>query len=629
MKKLLFLLVLFSKFTIAQVNVSVFAKSKIAKVSPYIFGRNNSFSSTNPNSTLSSEDFTRIKDAGVQFFRESGGNNSTKYNWRKKLSSHPDWYNNVYVNDWDKTAKSLQKNFPNAQGMWSFQLIGKAAKTSTANFNDYGYNKSQWWEGVNQNLAGNGELNPTGNKAKKEGDANLYLEDWPADSTVGILKHWFGQNGIGLDKEKVQYWSMDNEPEIWNGTHDDVVNNQFTAEELIQSYIKVAKKARAAYPAIKLCGPVTANEWQWYNWSNGPIEYNGKKYPWIEYFLLRIAEEESKSGVRLLDVIDIHFYPNNKNPQEIVQLHRVFFDQNYAFSGANGVKNVNGSWDNSQNKEFIFGRINGWLNKYFGENHGRTLGLTELGFDKTNPNVTAVTYASIMGEFMRNNVEIFTPWSWETGMWETLHLFSKNTFKDLLKTESADESIVSVYSTINEKNDQINLILVNRSLTSIQKTNVKINDFIIDQSVANRIILKNIPNSETFFSESKNAKTVSKVNVINNELYIDLEPLSVSSITLSGILGTYMQKVLAVEPTSNSKISVYPNPSSNSFILKNIETEISHLYLTNLGGLLINDRISLSPDFRFSIPPSVSSGVYLLNIEYTNKDKTTLKLIIN
>jgi hypothetical protein len=310
-------------------------------------------------------------------------------------------------------------------------------------------------------------------------------------------------------------------------------------------------------------------------------------------------------------------------------LHRVFFDENYAFSGANGVKNVNGSWDNSQNKEFIFGRINGWLNKYFGENHGRTLGLTELGFDKTNPNVTAVTYASIMGEFMRNNVEIFTPWSWETGMWETLHLFSKNTFKDLVKTESADDSLVSVYSTINEKNDQINLILVNRSLTSIQKTNVKINDFIIDQSFANRIILKNIPNSETFFSESKNAKTVSKVNVINNELYIDLEPLSVSSITLSGILGTYMQKVLAVEPTSSSKISVYPNPSSNSFILKNIETEISHLYLTNPSGLLINDRISLSPDFRFSIPPSVSSGVYLLNIEFTNKDKTTLKLIIN
>src|SRR4051794_6537135 len=68
-------------------------------VSPYLYGRNNSLSS-NPGSNFVPE-WTRLKDARVRFFRESGGNNSTKYNWRRKLSSHPDWYNNVYVNDWD------------------------------------------------------------------------------------------------------------------------------------------------------------------------------------------------------------------------------------------------------------------------------------------------------------------------------------------------------------------------------------------------------------------------------------------------------------------------------------------------------------------------------------------------
>jgi len=33
--------------------------------------------------------------------RETGGNNQTRYNWRKKLTVHPDWYNNVYQHDWD------------------------------------------------------------------------------------------------------------------------------------------------------------------------------------------------------------------------------------------------------------------------------------------------------------------------------------------------------------------------------------------------------------------------------------------------------------------------------------------------------------------------------------------------
>ncbi len=85
----------------------------------------------------------RLRDLGITIFRENGGNNATKYNWRLKLSSHPDWYNNVYAHDWDFAAKSLQANIPGAQGMWAFQLIGKAAKTKTANFNDWGFNELQ------------------------------------------------------------------------------------------------------------------------------------------------------------------------------------------------------------------------------------------------------------------------------------------------------------------------------------------------------------------------------------------------------------------------------------------------------------------------------------------------------
>lgn len=57
----------------------------------------------------------RYRDAGITMFRESGGNNSTKYNWRKKLTSHPDWYNNVYAHDWDYAARSLQDQLPEAQ----------------------------------------------------------------------------------------------------------------------------------------------------------------------------------------------------------------------------------------------------------------------------------------------------------------------------------------------------------------------------------------------------------------------------------------------------------------------------------------------------------------------------------
>jgi hypothetical protein len=42
-----------------------------------------------------------------------------------------------------------------------------------------------------------------------------------------IVPPWqliIGPDGIGLNKNQFLYWSMDNEADIWNGTHDDVMD---------------------------------------------------------------------------------------------------------------------------------------------------------------------------------------------------------------------------------------------------------------------------------------------------------------------------------------------------------------------------------------------------------------------
>jgi hypothetical protein len=187
------------------VVINVNADTTAVLISPYLFGRNNSLSD-NESNPLTQADWQFLKDAGIKMFRENGGNNSTKYNWRRKLTSHPDWYNNVFYHNWDFAATSLLENIPDAQGMWGFQLIGKAALTDAYNFNSWEYNQAQWWSGVHQNLCGGGVVNPDGGEdALVEGDIDLYLEDWNADSTTGILNHWFGEGGTGLDSSKIRY----------------------------------------------------------------------------------------------------------------------------------------------------------------------------------------------------------------------------------------------------------------------------------------------------------------------------------------------------------------------------------------------------------------------------------------
>jgi hypothetical protein len=609
--------------SIAQAQVAITVTVDFSKpthpVSPYLYGRNNSLSG-NPGSGFTPE-WTKLKDAGVRFFREGGGNNSTKYNWRLKISSHPDWYNNVYANDWSFAATSLQNNIPSAQGMWSFQLIGKAAMTNANNFNDWGYNNSQWWEGVAQNLAGGGEVKASGGtKALVEGDPDLYLQNWTADSTTLILDEWF--NKLGLNKAKLQYWSMDNEPEIWNGTHDDVMPVQITAEQFMQRYFDVAKKARAKYPDIKLVGPVPANEWQWYNWPSG-ISSGGRNYPWLEYFIKRVAEEQEASGVRLLDVLDIHFYPGSTNPEQIVQYHRVYFDKDYVFPEANGVKNVSGSWNANENKEYIFVRCKEWLEEYMGTDHGVTFSVSETGIPEVNSKTTAVWYGSTLGEFMKHpEMEIFTPWSWYKGMWEVLHLYSRYNKTEYVQASSSEEEFVSAYSTINASEDSLTVVLVNRSISSARSVSVNFNGFDLADQPFETLALTGLPTTETFVSHSQNALKKSTVTSTSNSITVSVPAMSIITLRLKGQRG---EVVTAIENQLAEQIlQIYPNPVPRDakLSLKVNKTGYTTLEILETNGRVVNvlhdgrTTASLKKEVDVS---HYSKGMYIIRLKIDGK----------
>ena len=546
-------IVLLSIFYVYGAEITVDASEGRKPISPYIYGKNNSLSD-NPSSPISAASWERFRQAGLKMFRENGGNNATKYNWRRKLSSHPDWYNNVYAHDWDFEAQSLQDNIPDARGMWAFQLIGFAAANNQNNFNDWVYNGSQWWEGVNNNWAGGG------GPEEGDGDPDLYLVDWPPDSTVGILDQWFGDNGLGLDEERFQYWNMDNEVEIWNNTHDDVMPTAISAEEYMQRFFEVAKKARAKFPGIKIVGPVPCNEWFWYNWSDGKVDYNGSSYPWLEYFILRIGEEQAASGIRLLDVLDVHFYPVESNAEDILQLHRIWFDEDYDYPGANGVYVTDPSgWNTRIKNEYLFGRCNAWMEEYIGPDHGVTFSVSETGLNTNDPNVVAVWYASNLGVFADNGIEFFTPWEWENAMWEVLHLFSRYAKDTRVMSVSDDEEIVSAYSSINSAGDSLTVILVNRSISSSENVNVKLNNFSMDDGSYNTLILNDLSGNETFISHTNNALGEGTVSVVNDSFSINLPTLSVTAVILTGEGTT--STLDGVKPREfNFKLSNYPNP---------------------------------------------------------------------
>ncbi|HTA62748.1 MAG TPA: glycoside hydrolase family 44 protein [Bacteroidia bacterium] len=616
------LILIISQFSFSQtVNIQVDAAAGRKNISPYIYGRNNSISD-DPNSPTPAATWKLMRDAGLRYTRENGGNNATKYNWRKKISSHPDWYNNCYAHNWDYAAKTLQDSMPNTQGMWAFQLIGYAASNLNNNFNDYGYNGSNSWGGTCQNLAGGGVPNSAGTcSATTNGNTSLYLENWTADSTTNILNHWFGSGSLGYTTTNKIYWSMDNEPDGWNYTHDDVMPTLPTAENFMQLYFAVAKKARAKFPNIKLTGPVPESEWQWYNWNNSKITVSGQSYNWLEFFIKRCAEEQTASGIRLLDVIDIHSYPNETNDADVVQGHRIYFDTTYRYPGANGVKTTSLSgWDTSITKEYIFGRVNKWLTQYMGANHGVTCGVSEYAINSTTPNIIANAYASTLGTFADNGVEFFSPWTWNIGMWETMHLFSRYGKSTRIQSISSNENDISAYSSINTANDSVTIILVNRNLTSSHATNISLSNFSITTGTYNTLQIKNLPSTETFVSHTNNALHTSTVSVASNSLSVSLPALSTTAIVLKGSATTNINHIVS----NNNQVSIYPNPSNTNITIQT-DKELGAVFIYNALGEVVYKQVSDKTNVDVS---NLQSGVYFVTLKDKQQQAFATKRIV-
>jgi hypothetical protein len=499
-------------------------------ISPFIYGIN-IYKWDQPLKPASDTEANRCNDAGVRFARAGEGNNSTKYNWRRKITSHPDWYNNVYVHDWDFAAQSIQQRLPLTAGLFTLQLLGKAASNAQNNYPDYGDGSN-----ASKNWAGGGGPTPT----PHDGNPDLYLMDWPADSTTAILDFWFrptDQGGLGLDSTRFRYWNMDNEPEVWNSTHDDVVKDTITAEAYLTKYFAVARLARQKFPGIKLVGPVFTNEWQWWNWNNHFVG----GLPWMEYFIKRVGEEQVKSGLRLLDVLDFHYYQGaNANATDehlITQLHRIWYDTTYNWPWANGSKAYPIGWDESRKKQYIFKRCEDWFVKYLGQNHGVTIGMTETGISGINidGSLASVWYGSQLGTFADHGVEIFTPWYWNRGQWETLHLFSRYAKTTRVESVSSLDTTVSAYSSVNATGDSCTIILINRHPTAVQSAHVVLAHFTPSAGSFDVLELSALPTDrETFVSATNNAVKKKTVTPAAAAFTLDLPAYSVSAVILAG-----------------------------------------------------------------------------------------------
>lgn len=155
-------------------------------------------------------------------------------------------------------------------------------------------------------------------------DGSLLPPGPPTETSIAappeVIGRWVSkvrEKDRARGKRAVQIYMLDNEPSLWNKTHRDVHPDPVGYDELLDRTIRYGTEIRRADPDALIAGPT---EWGWsgYLFSGkdrevgvnlAPDRRAHGGVPLIPWYLQRLADYEKTKGVRLLDVLDVHFYP--------------------------------------------------------------------------------------------------------------------------------------------------------------------------------------------------------------------------------------------------------------------------------------------------------------------------------
>lgn len=290
----------------------------------------------------------QLADVGYTLNRW-GGNRTTRYNWQLDVdSSAADWFFTNYTASepapplpagsaadrfvLDSRAQGAEVLLtlpilgrvagPDRQRRWSFSQATYGPQTSDE-CRFFGPNPSDWPPWCNPDQ-GDGLCNPAVNTTGFCSAQGRIVGNDPDDTSVPVatsfLADWaaFVVSRAGVAGQGgVRYYALDNEPMLWDSTHRDVHPVPPTYDEVWTKGRDVALAVKAVDPGARILGPDT---WGWCDlWTSsadapgdctdGPDRQAHGGTPFVEWYLAQACGVAQQTGVRPIDYVDVHFYP--------------------------------------------------------------------------------------------------------------------------------------------------------------------------------------------------------------------------------------------------------------------------------------------------------------------------------
>lgn len=360
--------------------------------------------------------------------RRMGGNAVTRYNWQNDTSNHAsDWFfENIPEDNSNPGALpngSMSDKFveqdrrTGTSTLLTMPLIGWTPKSRAyaCGFSVAKYGAQQKIDSPYHSDCGNGVAtngtNITNNDPTDTSTAITpqFVKDW-----IAHLKTNYGSAANG----GVKFYDLDNEPMLWDDTHRDVHPTPTSYDEMRDRTYQYAAAIKQADPTAFTLGPA---EWGWtgYFWSaldwapggdwwNNPLDRNahgGEEF--TAWYLDQMHAYETQHGVRILDYLDLHYYPQANG----VSLSGA----GNAATQALRLRSTRSLWDTSYTDEswiaepvYLIPRMRAWRDAHY---PGTKLAVSEYNWGALDNLNGALAQADVLGIFGREQLDLATLWS--------------------------------------------------------------------------------------------------------------------------------------------------------------------------------------------------------------------------
>lgn len=420
--------------------------------------------------------------------RRWGGNATTRYNWQNDTANRAsDWFfENIpeeHPNPDELPSGSSAERFIEqdqrigTKTLLTVPLIGWTPKSRerSCGFSVEKYGPQQYTDSW-QPDCGNG-VTPGGKviTGNDPTDTSTAIDPSFVEAWIQHLTARFGTAAEG----GVAFYSLDNEPMLWNHTHRDVHPEPVSYDELVERTLEYAPVIKRADPTAQTVGPAL---WGWTAyffsaldqekggnwWNNAPDRAAHGDLPLVVWYLQKMREYEEETGLRVLDYLDLHYYTQAPG----VALTTVG-DQG---TRALRLRSTRSLWDPTYTDESwidepvrLIPRMREWVDEHY---PGTKLALTEYNFGGLEHINGALAQADVLGIFGREGLDLATLWAPTSSDDPFAFAFrmyrnydgAGAKFGDMsIEAVSTDQDALSIYAAIRQSDGALTVMVINKT----------------------------------------------------------------------------------------------------------------------------------------------------------------------